>query len=417
MQTIRGTKDILSEEIKNWQDLYLKALELLSAYNYSEIRTPIIESTELFIKGVGSDTDIINKEMYSFADRGQRSITLRPEGTACIARAYISNRLYIENTIQKLWYMGPMFRYERPQNGRQRQFHQLGVECIGSNNPLADAEVINIANNILKEFKCPKYTIEINSIGTQIERVKYKEAFIDYIQKYKSELDLDSQRRLINNPLRIFDSKNLKTQEILEESPRISHYLEQESLKNFNLVCEYLNILKIPFKINTKLFRGLDYYSHTAFEITNTELGKQNTICGGGRYNNLIQQLGGPNVSGVGWAIGIERLFLLINKSQKIQEEKFYIITQSIDAQKKACHLIQLLEKHNIKFYLDLTDNSFQKQIKKAIQMHFLGCLILGLNEIKAGSITVKWLKKNWQDTIPYNNLISYINKNKENTQ
>lgn len=411
MQTLRGTKDILPEEIQSWQHLYLEALKLLSIYNYSEIRTPIIESTELFVKGVGNETDIINKEMYSFADQGERNITLRPEGTACIARAYINNKLYRKSIVQKLWYIGPMFRYERPQSGRQRQFHQLGVECIGSNNSLADAEVINIANSILKKLNCPNYTIEINSIGTPVERIKYKEAFTDYIQKYKNELDSDSQWRLINNPLRIFDSKNLSTQAILEDSPCISHYLEKESLEHFNLVCEYLNRLEIPFKINTKLFRGLDYYNHTAFEIINAELGKQNTICGGGRYSDLIQQLGGPNVSGVGWAIGIERLFLLINRNQVIQKDIFYIVTQGIDAQKKACQLIQVLEKNSIKFYLDITHNNFQKQIKKATQMHCLGCLILGLNEIKNNSITIKWLEKRYQETISYDNLIDYIDK------
>lgn len=415
MQTTRGTKDILPNEIQDWQYIYIKALHLLSLYDYHEIRTPIIEPTELFIKGVGNDTDIINKEMYSFLDQGKRNITLRPEGTASIARAYISNKLYAQNAIQRLWYMGPMFRYERPQNGRQRQFHQLGIECIGSTSPLADIEVIDIAHNLLNSLGCTKYILEINSIGTQEERAEYKDAFVNYLEKYKNELDKDSQKRLLKNPLRILDSKNIKTQDILDNAPCISHYLKKNSQEHFAYICEYLKILNISFIINTKLVRGLDYYSNTAFEITNNQLGSQKTICGGGRYDHLIKQLGGPDMPGVGWAIGIERLLLTTKNLNHILNQRFYIITQGIKAQKKAWDIIQLLQKNNIRFHLDFSNNSFQKKIKKAIQLNATACLILGSNEIDNNSITIKWLKKHYQETINFHNLLNYIKLKQKN--
>nr|YP_010728893.1 histidine tRNA synthetase [Lithothamnion corallioides]WEA76985.1 histidine tRNA synthetase [Lithothamnion corallioides] len=412
MQKIRGTRDILPSEIQAWQKLYTKALKILTLYDYSEIRTPIIEPTELFLRGIGHTTDIVNKEMYSFVDQGKRNITLRPEGTASIARAFITNKLYQSNQIQRLWYMGPMFRYERPQSGRQRQFHQLGIECIGSASALADVEVIKIAHNILQQLECKKYTIEINSIGNQEEREKYKEALVYYIKGYENDLDIDSKKRLDTNPLRILDSKNVRTQKILQNAPCLNKYLEKESRQHFELVCEYLNILEIPYRINTRLVRGLDYYNYTAFEIIDNNLNNQ-TICGGGRYDHLIKQLGGPNTPAVGWAIGIERLLLLINQTNNFisKENRFYIVTQGSKAQKKVWHLINLLEQHNIKFHIDLSNQSFQKQIKKANQCNMLSCLILGDAEIEENTITVKWLKEYYQETILYNNIINYIHE------
>ena len=412
MQTIRGTRDILPSEIQYWQDLYIKALKILTLYDYSEIRTPIIEPTELFLRGIGHSTDIVNKEMYSFIDQGKRSVTLRPEGTASIARAFITNKIYKSNQIQRLWYMGPMFRYERPQSGRQRQFHQLGIECIGSTSASADVEVIKIAHHILQKLKCQKYTIEINSIGNQEERERYKEALVHYIKAYENDLDIDSKKRLETNPLRILDSKNTRIKKILHNAPCLNQYLEKESREHFELICEYLKILGIPYIINTRLVRGLDYYNHTAFEIVDNKL-KSQAICGGGRYDHLIKQLGGPNIPAVGWAIGIERLLLLIDSTNNFvnTEARFYIITQGSEAQKKVWHLINLLEQNHIKFHIDLSNQSIQKQIKKASQCKILNCLILGDKEIEENTITVKWLKEYYQETILYKNIINYIHK------
>lgn len=414
MQTIRGTKDILPEEATAWQNLYLKALQLFTLYNYHELRTPIIESTEVFLTSVGNSTDILGKEMYRFLDKGDRDIALRPEGTAPIARAVANNKLYLENPVQKLWYMGPMFRYERPQQGRQRQFHQLGVECIGAEHPLADIEVITMAHSILRELNCYTDITEINSLGNEEERGKYKVEFINYLKTYENELDDESKKRLYTNPLRILDSKNAKIQELILEAPCINKYLGKQSKEHFEFICEHLSTLNIPYKVNNKLVRGLDYYNHTAFEIINNTLGSHNTICGGGRYSNLVKQFGGPNTPGVGWAIGIERLLMTAEQSSKNNNKKhrFDIITEGSEAQKKSWELIQLLEDHNIMFNLHLNNQGLNKQIKRAIQNGAVGCLILGNNEVQNLTITVKWLDKYYQETIPYNHIITYL-KNK----
>lgn len=411
MQTIRGTKDILPNEIKFWQDLYFKALKLFMLYNYHEIRTPIMENTEVFLKSVGNSTDIINKEMYRFTDQGQRDISLRPEGTASIARAIASNKLYALNPNQKLWYMGPMFRYERPQQGRQRQFHQLGIECIGSEYPIADVEVISIAHNLLEQLKYYDYTIEINSLGTTQERNEYQIAFRDFLQGYKDELDSDSKRRLQINPLRILDSKNIKTQKLIQDAPCISKYLKKESKQHFEIVIQALHDLNIPYRINTKLVRGLDYYSHTAFEIIDNSFSNQKTIGGGGRYNNLIKQFGGPDVPGVGWAIGIERLLVITSQANKDKSSnyRFEIITNSIHGQKKSCHLSKILAENQIMFNLNFSNQNLNRQIKKAIQNKSIACIIIGEDEVQNSTITIKWLNQNYQETIPYNSIVTYL--------
>nr|YP_009296096.1 histidine-tRNA synthetase [Schizymenia dubyi]AOM65031.1 histidine-tRNA synthetase [Schizymenia dubyi] len=411
MQPLRGTKDILPRDIILWQHLYNVALRILSLSNYQEIRTPILEATSLFERSIGEGTDIINKEMYSFTDQGKRHLTLRPEGTACIARSFISNKLYQNSHIQRLWYLGPMFRYERPQNGRQRQFHQLGIECMGSKSPMADAEVIRLANNLLKELKCKDYRVEINSIGNIKERKVYQKELIKYLEPYESDLDHDSQKRLITNPLRILDSKNTKTQEILQKAPALTQYLDNSSIEHFDLLCNFLNYLGIEYTINNKLIRGLDYYNYTAFEIKTDSLGTQDTICGGGRYDSLIQQLGGPDTPSVGWAIGIERLLSIIQNefNLNVKSPEVYLATQGIEAQKQVWGIVNILEKENISFELDLDSNSFQKQLKKANRLNANICLILGDNEIKQNNITIKQLNTGVQKVINYSNLIEEI--------
>nr|YP_009295891.1 histidine-tRNA synthetase [Schimmelmannia schousboei]AOM64826.1 histidine-tRNA synthetase [Schimmelmannia schousboei] len=413
MQALRGTKDILPDEIIFWQYLYNKATEVLSLSNYSEIRTPILESTSLFQRSIGDGTDIVNKEMYSFIDQGSRNITLRPEGTASIARSFISNKLYQSNQTQRLWYLGPMFRYERPQAGRQRQFHQLGIECIGSPNPMADAEVIRLAHNILKALNCHTYKLELNCIGDLEERNNYKAKLIEYLLPYKQDLDNDSQKRLTINPLRILDSKDQKTQTILMNAPRLTESLTTASIEHFNLVCEYLKNLNIPFNINDQLVRGLDYYNHTAFEIKTDLLGSQDTICGGGRYDKLIKQLGGTDTPAVGWAIGIERLMLIVKNTLPINQQKplIYLATHGMEAQKKIWEIILILEKEQLTFELDLNNSSLQKQLKRANKSGAILCLILGNNEIEKQTITLKWLYQGLQETIQVANLSKELKK------
>ena len=402
MQPLRGTKDILPNETIIWQHIYNEVSKTLTLSNYHEIRTPILESTPLFKRSIGNGTDIVNKEMYSFIDQGGREITLRPEGTASIARAFISNKLYLKQQIHRLWYFGPMFRYERPQHGRQRQFHQLGVECLGSTNPMADVEVIRLANNILKQLECSDYKLEINSIGSIEERSTYKQIFLNYLLKYKDDLDIDSQNKLITNPLKILDSKNMHIQDILKDAPVLKNYLGDESQKHFATVCEHLNKINISYTINDKLVRGLDYYNNTAFEIKAQNLGSQDTICGGGRYDLLIKQLGGPQTPAVGWSIGIERLLMLISRHMAVQNTIpcIYLAPQGAEAQKKIWEIIQILENQKISFELDLNSTSFQKQLKKANRSGAQICIILGDEEIANNNITIKWLDTGIQKNI-----------------
>nr|QCI04526.1 Histidine-tRNA ligase [Apoglossum ruscifolium] len=412
MQPLRGIKDILPDEIIKWQHIYNIAYEILTISNYQEIRTPILENTNLFKRSIGNETDIVNKEMYNFIDQSKRNITLRPEGTASIARAFISNKLYINSNINRLWYLGPMFRYERPQKGRQRQFHQLGIECIGSNNAIADIEVIRLAINILESLNFLKYNLEINSIGNQEERSKYTEELIKYLNKYKQDLDEESQKRLEINPLRILDSKNIKTQEILLNAPTLSSYLKLESLTHFNKICEHLNYLDIKYTVNEKLVRGLDYYNYTAFEIKTNELGTQDTICGGGRYDQLIQQLGGPETCAVGWAMGLERLLIVSEKILNIKKKQLhaYIITQGYLSEKKIWDIIKIFEEYKINFKLDLNSYNLKKQLKKANQSLAKICCILGEEEINNNHITIKWLESGHQEQIQFDKFKEYLN-------
>nr|YP_010952065.1 Histidine--tRNA ligase [Laurencia obtusa]WMP13004.1 Histidine--tRNA ligase [Laurencia obtusa] len=411
MQPLRGTKDILPNEIRHWQKIYQVVDKILTHNNYQEVRTPILENTELFLRSIGNFTDIVNKEMYSFNDRGGRSITLRPEGTASIARALISNKLYLGSRMNRLWYLGPMFRYERPQKGRQRQFHQLGIECIGSSMPRADIEVIRIAIKILKQLKLEEWRLEINSIGNLEERIKYTNHLKLYLIKYEKDLDEDSQRRLKDNPLRILDSKNTKTQEILNYGPKLREYLEMESVKHFQEVCNDLSRLSIKYYINDKLVRGLDYYNYTAFEIKTKGINEQNTICGGGRYDELIKQLGGPYTPSVGWAMGLERLTIIMKEKLELVESKkvIYIANSNSNNSDTIWQVINIIDKYQLHFELDISNSSLNKQIKKANQIGSKICFIIGNDEILNKYITIKWLETGTQQRVPIYKIDNYI--------
>lgn len=416
IQPLRGTKDILPNEISLWQYLYNNIYQILENSNYYEIRTPVIEHTELFLRSIGNETDIVNKEMYNFKDQGNRNLTLRPEGTAGIVRAFIHNKLYSQKKTHRLWYLGPMFRYERPQKGRQRQFHQLGIECIGLQTPIADVEVIRLAVKILESIGLENYYLEINSIGNIEERESYSKKLIEYLSKYEKDLDDDSKRKLKNNPLRILDSKNVVIQQILLNAPILKNYLKKESLDHFNKVCEHLNYLTINYTINDKLVRGLDYYNYTAFEIKTNKIGNQDTICGGGRYDKLIKQLGGPNTPAVGWAIGIERLLLVAKHTLKLKQKELaiYIAVQGYIAESRIWDTIIILENNNINYEIDLSQSPLKKQIRKADLLSANICLILTDIELEKNSIIIKWLNIKSQDKIQLHELENYINKNKK---
>ncbi|NEO85029.1 MAG: histidine--tRNA ligase [Spirulina sp. SIO3F2] len=402
INALRGTKDILPAEVGYWQQLETIAYQTFARAAYQEIRTPIFEQTELFARGIGEATDVVGKEMYTFTDRGDRSITLRPEFTAGVVRAFIQHSLGSQGSVQRLWYAGPVFRYERPQAGRQRQFHQIGAELIGNGSPAADVEVIAIATDILQQLGLKSLKLDINSVGNQEDRSNYREALINYLTPYKAELDSDSQDRLTRNPLRILDSKNENTQTIVQNAPQLLDYLSETSRIHFEQVQGMLNALEIPFTINPRLVRGLDYYTHTAFEIQSDDLGAQATVCGGGRYDTLVEQLGGKPTPAVGWAMGVERLILLLEKLQTRSPETpaVYVVSRGDQATSQAMVLTQKLRSQNIAVEFDLTGANFKKQFKRADNSGAQVCLVIGDAEAEATTLNVKWLATQAQTTV-----------------
>ncbi|MEM6253004.1 MAG: histidine--tRNA ligase [Cyanobacteria bacterium P01_D01_bin.156] len=409
IQPLRGTRDILPNEISVWQHVEATAQDILQRAAYREIRPPMFEQTELFARGIGEATDVVGKEMYSFEDRGGRSITLRPEITAGLVRAFISNKLFADGGVQRLWHAGPAFRYERPQKGRQRQFHQLDVEILGSRDPRADVEVIAIANDILTTLGLKSLRLDINSVGQGEDRQNYREALINYLTPYKDDLDPDSQDRLTRNPLRILDSKNSRTQEIVKDAPNLLDHLSDDSQRHFDHVQQQLSALDIPFTINPRLVRGLDYYTHTAFEIMSDDLGAQATVCGGGRYDGLVQQLGGPDVPAIGFAIGLERLTILLQQLQTIPapELDFYLVSRGENAEPAATVLAQQLRHQGFSVEIDLSGSAFGKQFKRADRSGAIGCLILGDAEADNQSVQLKWLSSGEQSELSQADLIS----------
>ncbi len=409
IQALRGTRDILPEEILYWQRVEATAREILARATYTEIRTPTFEETALFERGIGEATDVVGKEMYTFQDKGERSITLRPEGTAGVVRAFIEHGLFAQGGVQRLWYTGPMFRYERPQAGRQRQFHQIGVEVLGSADARADAEAIAIASNILQSLGLKNLRLDLNSVGNQEDRQRYRQALVDYLTPYKAELDPDSQDRLTRNPLRILDSKSDRTQEIAKDAPSILDYLGAESKRHFERVQQLLSDLGIAYQLNPRLVRGLDYYTHTAFEIISDDLGAQATVCGGGRYDGLVAQLGGPETPAVGWAIGLERLIILL---QQIQEKPqpsldFYVVSRGDAAEAQALILSQKLRQSGFSVELDLSGSAFKKQFTRADKSGAVACLILGDEEAANKTVKLKWMATKEQEAIAQTDLLA----------
>lgn len=402
IQALRGTRDILPAEIAYWQNVESVTRDVLSKAAYQEIRTPIFEETTLFKRGIGEATDVVGKEMYTFSDKGDRSITLRPEGTAGVVRSYIQNKLHGQGGVQRLWYTGPMFRYERPQAGRQRQFHQIGVEVIGSDSPRADAEVIAVATDILQNLGLKNLHLVLNSVGNREDRQQYRQALIDYLTPYQNELDADSQDRLTRNPLRILDSKDQRTQEITQNAPSILDYLGENSRRHFEQVQQLLSELGIRYELNPRLVRGLDYYTHTAFEIISDDLGAQATVCGGGRYDGLVEQLGGPDTPAVGWAIGMERLIILLQQLQEVPAVSidFYLVSKGEKAEPQALVLAQKLRQADYKVELDLSGSAFNKQFKRADRSGAVACLVLGDQEVIDQTVQLKWLATGEQQTL-----------------
>ena len=397
--------DLLPGTLQRWQAVEAVAREHFLRSGFGEIRTPLLESTDLFCRGIGEGTDVVGKEMYSFSDRGDRSCTLRPEGTASVVRAAVQHGLLSQGS-QKLWYSGPMFRYERPQAGRQRQFHQIGVEWLGAGNARSDVEVIALAWDLLAQLGVGGLELEINSLGTPEDRQAYREALVAWLEQRMDQLDPDSQARLTTNPLRILDSKNPETQALLEQAPTLADALSPDSRHRFAAVQEGLTALGIPYRLNPRLVRGLDYYGHTAFEITSDQLGAQATVCGGGRYDGLIGQLGGPATPAIGWALGMERLLLVLEAAAQADPQgpaarlvrppapDAYLVNRGDRAESAGLSLARALRQHGLMVELDSSGSAFGKQFKRADRSGARWALVLGDEEVERGEVRLKPLNQ-----------------------
>ena len=395
-KAIRGMVDILPDATPLWQSMETAALEVLSSYGYQEIRLPVIESTGLFARSIGEVTDIVEKEMYSFSDRNDDSMTLRPEGTAGCVRAVVQHNLAV--TPQRLWYMGPMFRYERPQKGRQRQFHQLGVEAFGVATPDQDAELIGLSRQLWRRLGVDDaLTLEINSIGSASDRARYREALVAYLSGHQEALDADSQRRLHTNPLRILDSKSPETQGILEGAPSLSDYLDEASREEFDQSLAYLDVMDIPYCVNPRLVRGLDYYNKCVFEWTTDALGAKGTVCGGGRYDGLVEVFGGKSTPAAGFAIGLERLILLMQALEITVSSPadLYVITADEAAYRHALPRMDDLRRQfpDLDIVQHLGGGSFKSQFKRADKSGASWALVYGETEVAHNQVTLKPLR------------------------
>lgn len=400
IQAIRGMNDLLPSDSAAWQFVEAAVANILRRYGYQEIRFPILESTDLFKRSIGEVTDIVEKEMYTFDDRNGDSVTLRPEGTACCVRACEEHGL-LYNQTQRLWYMGPMFRYERPQKGRYRQFHQIGVETFGMDGPDIDAEVLLLSARILRELGVASFvTLQINSLGDSASRARYKDALVAYLEQHKDKLDADSQRRLTTNPLRILDSKEASTQALLDGAPVLLDYLDEASQIHIEQLKILLDASGVNYQVNPRLVRGLDYYGKTAFEWVTDKLGSQSTVCAGGRYDNLVEQLGGKPTPAVGFGIGLERLVLLLQAVDAIpkgleQIADVYIVAVG-NVQKEAFQLAEQLRTYlpNLRVISHCGGGNFKNQLKKADKSTANIALILGEDEIAKQVVIVKFLRE-----------------------
>ena len=396
LQKPKGTQDILPVDSAKWQYVENVARETFKKYNYGEIRTPMFEHYEVISRSVGDTTDIVTKEMYDFHDKGDRHITLRPEGTAPVVRSYVENKLFAPEVQKpvKVYYIGSMFRYERPQAGRLREFHQLGVECFGSKNPATDVETIAMAYQLFNTLGIKDVTLHLNSLGNTESRLAYRQALIDYLTPMRESLSKDSQRRLDENPLRVLDSKEKEDKVAVENAPSILDYLDEESQAHFDEVRTMLDSLNIPYVIDTNMVRGLDYYNHTIFEFITTIDKSELTICAGGRYDSLVEYFGGPETAGFGFGLGLERLLLVLDK-QGIElpvEESLdvYIAVLGSGANDKALELVQAIRYQGFKAERDYLGRKIKAQFKSADTFKAKTIITLGESEVESGVVKVK---------------------------
>ncbi|EFR96848.1 Histidine--tRNA ligase [Listeria ivanovii subsp. londoniensis] len=416
MQLPRGTRDILPNEVTKWHFLETAFASVCENFQYEEIRTPIFEHTELFERGVGDSTDIVSKEMYTFQDKGGRSLTLRPEGTASVVRAFVEHKLYGEVSQPiKLYYNEPMFRYERPQGGRQRQFTQMGIEAIGSDDPSIDVEVISLAMAFFTRIGLRDIKLVINSLGDKESRLRHREALVSHFEPHIDEFCAECQVRLHKNPLRILDCKKDHDNPLIQSAPSILAYLNEKSIAYFDNVQTYLNALEIPFEIDPTMVRGLDYYNHTTFEIMSEEegFGAKTTLCGGGRYHGLVKEFGGPDTPGIGFGIGVERILLALEKAKVLIPVKkpleVYVIAAQPEAELKAVTLVNKLRENRISAEKDYLKRKLKAQLKDANRKNAVYTIILGEEELETGKYQLKNMETGEQESIFEDSLIMVL--------
>ncbi len=408
IKAVRGTKDIIGEDAKKYMYISNTVQNLFENYGYNFAKTPIFEETDLFKRGIGEATDVVEKEMYTFKDRGDRSLTLRPENTASMVRCYLENSLYAKEDVSRFYYIGSMFRYERPQAGRQREFNQIGVEVFGEKSPILDAEVIAMGYNLLKQLGITDLEVKINSVGSKESRTIYREKLIEHFQSHIDDMCGDCKDRINRNPLRLLDCKVDSVKDYYKSAPSIIDYLFEDERKHYEEVKKYLTIFGVKFTEDPTLVRGLDYYSSTVFEIVTNKLGSQGTVLGGGRYDNLLKELGDKDIPAVGFAAGVERVMMLLEDYPKNNPD-VYVAWLGENTTEQAMNITENLRKNNLKVHIDFSSKGMKAHMKKADRLSVRYCVIIGEDELNKGVVLIKDFLTREQKEIAFENIIKEI--------
>lgn len=410
IKAARGTKDIFGEDAVKYTYISKMAQEIFESYGYTYIKTPIFEETDLFKRGIGEGTDVVEKEMYTFKDRGDRSLTLRPENTASVVRSYLENAIYGKEDVTKYYYNGSMFRYERPQAGRQREFNQIGVEVLGESSPILDAEVIAMSYSLLEKLGITDLEVHINSVGTNASRTKYREMLLNFLEPMKDELCEDCRMRMEKNPLRVLDCKVDKCKELTKDAPSIIDSLTEEERNHYETVKKYLDIFGVKYVEDSRLVRGLDYYSSTVYEIVTNKLGAQGTVLGGGRYDNLLKQLGDKDIPAVGFAAGVERMMMLLEDYPKNNPD-VYVAWLGENTQEFGLKIAKMLRDNGVKTFVDFNSKGMKSHMKKADKLAVKYCIIVGEDEMNKGVIVLKDFNARTQEEMSLEKAIEIIKK------
>ena len=410
IKAARGTKDIFGEDAVKYTYISKTAQEIFESYGYTFIKTPIFEETDLFKRGIGEGTDVVEKEMYTFKDRGDRSLTLRPENTASMVRCYLENSIYAKEDISRFYYNGSMFRYERPQAGRQREFNQIGVEVLGESSPILDAEVIAMSYSLLEKLGITDLEVHINSVGTNASRTKYREMLLNFLEPMKEELCEDCRMRMEKNPLRVLDCKVDKCKELTKDAPSIIDSLNEEERAHYETVKKYLDIFGVKYVEDSRLVRGLDYYSSTVYEIVTNKLGAQGTVLGGGRYDNLLKQLGDKDIPAVGFAAGVERMMMLLEDYPKNNPD-VYVAWLGENTQEFGLKIAKILRDNGIKTFVDFNSKGMKSHMKKADKLAVKYCIIVGEDEMNKDVVVLKDFSARTQEEMSLEKAIEIIKK------